>query len=483
MTRRPFLLLFTSLVLCWPEWSSSFVSRRLLAVRSLRRGVWGGGAGTGSSSPSSWRTLFSSRTDQDDAEEPDDSMNSDDDEDDGDDDSLDRFRKSLESLWDVKTMGAVPTDAQNAAETTALALERAIQMAGQQQNNNNTYNVFFVNLLVPTYDIDFSAAKLYDEVLAVEFCIALAQRLTAPSMICVRDTAVLTPVQRILDARENGKIANPPSTEAPQSSPRTSRWPSEDPFADLAVTKPTIDEQKTLVVKRNESDEVKNFRVKLMADWTPLDEDTLEADDEMQKADDSLLVDAAQPFVRAISSYRLTSLLGDMRSFSSAKGPALMNEVVAAVARNALPQPQEEFIILLAPSTKEEMIGLRALLQKYIGRNKRFIIVNSKLEPLPIELRSGETIYSVLPLMGKRKATTGGGGNSSTNNDIMDTEPPKAVLLRRYPRDWELYVDIGKGFDLAASCGAATLTGANRITGPSMQWVQSKMEAYLVKMR
>jgi hypothetical protein len=446
-------------------------------VPSLTRRVWAG-AGTGSSSPS-WRTLFSSRTDQDDAEDPGDSR--DNGEDDDDNNSLDRFRKSLESLWDVKTMGAVPTDAQNAAETTALALERAMMMAaGQQQNNSNNNNVFFVNILVPTYDIDFSAAKLYDEVLAVEFCIALAQRLAAPSMICVRDATVLTPVQRILDARENGSIADAPSSEALQTSPRNTGQ-SEDPFYDLAVKKPTIDEQKTTVVKQNESVEVKNFRSKLMADWTPLDEDTLEAEDELP-ADDSLL-DAAQPPIRAISSYRLTSLLGDTRSFSSAKGPALMNEVVAAVARNALPQPKEEFLILLAPSTKEEMIGLRALLQKYNGRNKRFIVVNSKLEPLPIELRNGETIYSVLPLIGKPKATPGGGGNSSSNSDIMDMEPPKAVLLRRYPLDWELYVDIGKGFDLAASCGAATLTGANRITGPSMKWVQSKLEAYLVKMR
>jgi hypothetical protein len=446
-------------------------------VPSLSR-VWGGAVGTGSSSSPSWRTLSSSRTDQDDAEDPDDSTDNGEYD---DNNSLDRFRKSLESLWDVKTMGAVPTDAQNAAETTAVALERAMMMAAGQQNNNNNNNVFFVNILVPTYDIDFSAAKLYDEVLAVEFCIALAQRLAAPSMICVRDTAVLTPVQRILDAREKGSIADPPSTETPQSSPR-STWQSEDPFYDLAVKKPTIDEQKTTVVKRKESDDVKNFRSKLMADWTPLDEETLEAEDELQ-ADDSL-PDAAQPSIRAISSYRLTSLLGDTRSFSSTQGPALMNEVVAAVARNALPQPQEVFIILLAPSTKEEMIGLRALLQKYNGRNKRFIVVNSKLEPLPIELRNGETIYSVLPLIGKSKATAGGGGNSSSNNnDIMDREPPKAVLLRRYPRDWELYVDIGKGFDLAASCGAATLTGANRITGPSMKWVQSKLEAYLVKMR
>ena len=30
-----------------------------------------------------------------------------------------------------------------------------------------------------------------------------------------------------------------------------------------------------------------------------------------------------------------------------------------------------------------------------------------------------------------------------------EAEPPKVVVLRRYPSDWEVFVDIGNGFQLA----------------------------------
>lgn len=355
------------------------------------------------------------------------------------DDPMDRFRKSLENSWNVKSMGIIPSDAESAANATAVALESVVDK-----------NIFFVNILVPQYDIS-SGGKYYDEILAVEFCIALSKRLSETSMICVRDSTVLNPVQRVLDAREKDSNDNSQT----KSSCSSSTVPSEDPFDDVTnnFNDPSNDEM--ILV---ESADVSDFRARLMADWSSKkDAATNEPADKIEAS-----LEPRKP-------YRLVSLLGDARSFST-NSPTVMNEIVHAVSENALPKKHERFIILLAPSSKEEMIGIRALVQKYSAR--KFILVNCKLDPLPPELYNAETVYSVLPMVGQQ---TKGGDD--------DLEAPKVVVLRRFPRDWELYVDIGNGFDLAASCGLDGLTGGSFVTGPPKQWIQSHLEMYLRKMR
>lgn len=361
--------------------------------------------------------------------------------DDDADDSMDRFRKSLEDSWDIKSMGVVPTSAESAAEASAISLESAVDKT-----------IFFINILVPQYDIS-SGAKYYDEVLAVEFCIALAKRLSEPSMICVRDSAVLSPVQRVLNAREKEKSDSAGSVRSESSS----NAPSEDPFGDASMA-PTGSISDGPIP--SESSDVENFRAKLMTDWAP-DSDGSVTEETATRTDEP---------VESPKMYRLTSMLGDARSFST-NTSSPMNEIVQAVSKNAMPKSHEGFILILAPSTKEEMIGVRALVQKYSGK-KRFILVNSKLDPLPPELHNAETVYSVLPMIGKQ-----------IRGENADVQPPKVVLLRRYPRDWELYVDIGKGFDFAASCDLGGLSGGSFVTGPSQQWIKSNLESYLLKMR
>ena len=54
------------------------------------------------------------------------------------------------------------------------------------------------------------------------------------------------------------------------------------------------------------------------------------------------------------------------------------------------------------------------------------------------------------------------------------------IELRRYPRDWEVYVDVGGednagGFQLAASIP----DGAVPIDGPSMEWLREVVQRYL----
>jgi hypothetical protein len=53
----------------------------------------------------------------------------------------------------------------------------------------------------------------------------------------------------------------------------------------------------------------------------------------------------------------------------------------------------------------------------------------------------------------------------------------KVVVLRRFPREWEVYVDIGKGFDLAASVPDSSVPGKQ---GPTLEWVNCAVKRYLL---
>jgi len=116
------------------------------------------------------------------------------------------------------------------------------------------------------------------------------------------------------------------------------------------------------------------------------------------------------------------------------------------------------------------MIAIRALAGQYKA-TKKIILVNCRLDsPLPRELIGAETVYSILPLIAKPQTTT------SRHNEPKKDDNPKVVVLRRYPRDWEVYVDMGDGFDLAASVPDSSVPGRQ---GPSMEWVSSAVKRYL----
>ena len=84
---------------------------------------------------------------------------------------LDSFRSLLEASWDSDTMGQVPSDARVAANEAFSSVLSASDKGVQ---------VFFIDLLLPSYDVT-QGSVLYDEVLAVEYCIALADCLKEKS--------------------------------------------------------------------------------------------------------------------------------------------------------------------------------------------------------------------------------------------------------------------------------------------------------------
>merc|ERR1712238_131396 len=150
-------------------------------------------------------------------------------------------------------------------------------------------------------------------------------------------------------------------------------------------------------------------------------------------------------------SYRLASLFGNTRINP---GPDMASRVIQAVRNNALAENDEDNIIILSAIGSDEMVAVRALVTKY-GNEKRIIFVNCQFQPTPRELLSAETVYSVLPLMAKK--------NNDDNNNIA----PKVVVLRRFPKDWEIFVDIGNGYELAETVAA---NGSNK-RGLSMELI------------
>jgi hypothetical protein len=175
--------------------------------------------------------------------------------------------------------------------------------------------------------------------------------------------------------------------------------------------------------------------------------------------------------------YRIGSLFGNA---TISKGADMIEDVMMAVKMNdGLPLDHEQMMIIVSPVSKEEMYAIRAIVNKYNDtRDKKLMIVlfNCKLQPMPQEIMRGETIYSILPLIGKKKDTA---SMAATRNP----QQPKVVVLRRYPYDWQVYLDSGgdSGFDCIASMSVQELQlnrfGSSR--GPSLEWIQSVVQRFL----
>eukprot|EP00980_Cylindrotheca_fusiformis_P003993 scaffold874_cov126-Cylindrotheca_fusiformis.AAC.26 len=346
-------------------------------------------------------------------------------------DELQSLRLFLEQSWNAETMGEIPSDSSVAAKEAVETIETA---------SENGVSIFLVDLLLPAYDIN-QGSHLYDEVLAVEYCIALSEYLKGKSSILVRDSKTVEIVSRILKVREDTAME-----EIQQQSD------NEGLIVEAIVDEDQEDED---IIEEGDEDasiptsDVDSFRQSLMANWDLDEEENATSNQEsgpivdpppaaapktgIQKGTDS---SKPKPTSRR---HRLGSLFGD-RVIS--QGADMVTDVVNAVRDNALPEKDEENLIILSSSTLAETVAVRSLVGKY-GDQKKVILVNCKLDPLPPELRTAETVYSIMPLVSKEK----GSGESHAD----ESPAPKVVVLRRYPKPWEIYVDVGIGFQLADS--------------------------------
>lgn len=353
-----------------------------------------------------------------------------------------KMRKVLELSWDKIKMGPIATDSDAAAKEAHSSILRKIVGAKDLdfvvKEEDGMTGIFFVDLLLPSYDkkqLGEGQVNLYDEVEAVQYCISLANCFKGKSEIIVRDTPTLQTVTNVLNARERNKNS--------------------------------IAEQNTGddVVNNEQVDASDSFRQKLILNW---DEGSMESTNQNGSDNESDAPEIASSSRSTSSSsqppnkkmYRLASLFGNTRINI---GPDMASSIVQALRNNALAHDDEDNIIILNSIGKDEMIAVRALVTKY-GNVKKIIFVNCKFQPLPRELLAAETCYSVLPLMAKKEA--------KANDGSID---PKVVVLRRYPKDWEIFVDIGYGYELAET---VAVNGSNK-RGLSMDLVAKGVARHL----
>ena len=392
------------------------------------------------------------------------------------------MRQLLEASWNADTMGDVPSDATIAAKEAYGCIQAA--------TSRGTL-VHFVDLLLPAYDVSFGS-HLYDQVVAVEYCIALAECFPTQTEILVRDDATLRSVERILTAREQTKQEEEElMLEVDDDDDEVDEDDDEDADETTEISNDTSNEE-----DENEDKEkvtpgnVDDFRKQLMADWdAPAATDTMDntntGDDDSSPPKSKVLKpkESKSKSTPTEKRYRLASLFGTARI--SKDGPDVMEQVVKALQANALPHEEEDTMIILSAITREEMIAVRSLVAKYgtssnTGSNTKqrtIVLVNCKLHPIPREMFGAETVYSILPMTVRPKA-----GDLSKE----EVPQPKVLLLRRYPGDWQVFVDLndnpqtkvlspGPGFQLADT---APSNRSNQ-RGPPMDWVQQVVQQYL----
>jgi hypothetical protein len=366
-------------------------------------------------------------------------------------DELGSMRLLLEQSWNAETMGEIPADASVAAKEAFQTIESA---------SANGVSVFLVDLLLPSYDIN-QGSNLYDEVLAVEYCIALSEYLEGKSSILVRDAKVLQTVSRILDARETAMEGETLETE-------TESDDDDETLEVVEKNEDVEDEEEEVDDEEEEEDvslpasEIDTFRQSLKASWNVDEvEDGPVVEPPTASAPETTRKEKIAPSKpkKKIRRHRLASMFGNNEI---SQGADMMTEVVNAIRENALPEEDEENMIILSSLSLEETVAVRSLVGKY-GDRKKVILVNCKLDPLPPELRTAETVYSLLPLITKPKAS------------IEEEAPPKVVVLRRYPKPWEIYVDVGAGFQLADSIPA----GIGNKRGIRMDQITESVKRFL----
>lgn len=199
-------------------------------------------------------------------------------------------------------------------------------------------------------------------------------------------------------------------------------------------------------------DSVDDFRAKLMDSWdTPVEE--LESSTTSKPSSQSTEASAKKTIAgkSSQSSHRLWSMIGKAEISS---GPDMFNQVIAAADENAIlsttgPEP-EDALIIVSPYDTTDVIAIRRILARY-GQTRTIIIVNSRMDVLPAELSSAVLVYGMMPLIAR-----------SRNGGDDDDNGLKAVVMRRFPSKWAVYVDVyGDGF-VEASNGDNMINGSSK---------------------
>jgi len=390
-----------------------------------------------------------------------------------DSNNMDAIRRMLEGSWNEDVMGKIPDTPEAAAAEAGTSMLAAIERG---------HELLVVNLLLPTYDIT-QGSSLYDEVEAVNFCVALGKFLEAKACIVVRDNKTKNTVTRVLERREASATAEAAAVmkrefvededindDDEEEEGEDDEDETDNNSATVGDSGPSDDDNGPVIgefgskgdtrLGDTTKSEMSNFRKQLMEDWGDLEE--IE-DGEMQPPSPAAEVpQSALPPGPREKQYRVTSMFGDA-TFTS--GPDMFDNVIQAVSANAQPKEDEDTLIILSAASMEETIGVRALAAKY-KQSKTIVLVNCHFEPVPVEIIKAETVYSLLPLAAKQKQQASGSDSYAP--------VPKVVVLRRYPRDFEVFMDFGKGSGFELTESVSTEQVGKR--GPSLQWIADRLK-------
>ncbi|KAL3804308.1 hypothetical protein HJC23_011236 [Cyclotella cryptica] len=346
---------------------------------------------------------------------------------------MEAMRSMLEKSWNGNSMGKVPARPENAAEAAADSVASA--MAKQ-------HNILMIDLRLPSYDIT-EGPKLYDKKAVYDFCTCLSDQLRERKLI--RRSLVLV---RNEQERRDTERASKLSKEEITIDDEDDSWDSSEV---------------------SEANEVEEFRKKLLDSWdTPTD-----------KSSPSITAEpsaAPKPTVDPNSSHRLWSMIGNEEITS---GSDMFDQVVAAVDKHARlvvtgpSSEQEDALIIVSPYDTTDLIAVRRILARY-GQTRTIIIVNSRLESLPVELNSAVLVYAVMPLVARSTSRT----NAMEEED--DSEAGlKVVVMKRFPEHWGLFVDVyGDGF-LPAGANGPDQPSTDSKDFPSTEWIVRSVQAYM----
>ena len=283
-------------------------------------------------------------------------------------------------------------------------------------------NVVMVDLRLPSYDMT-EGATLYNPLEVYDFCSSLSDNLQKRELI--RKSLVL-----VHSDKERATIDRARSQREEQGG--------------------VASEKKGNAEGNMEGGKVDEFRQRIMSSWESVSNEPPPVAETKVPEDEH-------------SSHRLWSMIG---TEELSPGPDMFDQVITAVDRNALLRTNEDALIIVAPHDAADTIAVRRIMARY-GHTRTIILVNARMEPLPRELAPALLVYGIMPLVAR-----------SPGKDAGETAGLKAVVMKRFPADWAVYVDAsGEGFVEAG--GSQIREYGTDKSFPSPQWIAQRVQAHI----
>jgi hypothetical protein len=110
------------------------------------------------------------------------------------------------------------------------------------------------------------------------------------------------------------------------------------------------------------------------------------------------------------------------------------------------------------------------------------IIVKSRFDTNPTELDNALLVYGMLPLVAKAVRQSNSSKAAMEEDDTTTNTPGlRAVIMKRYPKDWTVYVDVdGDGFVEAKNFNDRSGIGGGTMQSfPSPEWIAQRVQAHV----